>query len=61
MQAWIVKHVREQLYFCPDEATRTKIDRRPMVFWSAEGADISVRRMQVPADWKVVEVEITEK
>lgn len=61
MQAWIVKHVRVDDKYANggDEGLGAHIV--PRVFWTEKGADDAKAYMQVPEDWKVVEVEITEK
>ena len=58
MRWWIVKHVREPLWAGEDgEVFSLKIH----AFRVRSDADSVPKRMQVPADWQVVEVEITEK
>lgn len=58
MQAWIVKHIRERLWANGDSATDQWV---PPLFHCRDGAEWVKDRMQVPSDWQVVEVEITEK
>jgi|688.fasta_scaffold1697480_2 hypothetical protein len=61
MQAWIVKHVRLSLYLHSKLEARTRVDRLPQIYWHREAAINGVEHMEVPDDWRVVEVEITEK
>jgi hypothetical protein len=63
MKGWIVKHVRhEGLYFCGGDGD---VGRFPKVFDFRLGEKciqkVFISKLQVPEDWKVVEVEITEK
>ncbi len=61
MQAWIVKHVRLLDLFVNDGERCKRAYYVPRIFWTVECADEAREDMQVPEDWKVVEVEITEK
>lgn len=58
MQAWIVKHVREPLWA---DKHGGLYSLECNVFRVKSDAMDVPKKMQVPADWKVVEVEITEK
>jgi hypothetical protein len=57
MQAWIVKHNKLLLWSGEDGIATTCV----YLFHSWAAAFAARVRMQVPDDWKVVEVEITEK
>ena len=61
MQAWIVKHVRVDYMYANGGSDGFGAFSVPSVFWTERGADDAKAYMQVPEDWKVVEVEITEK
>jgi len=60
MQAWIVKHKRENLYATLTSRGEVAMWLAPTIAWNKEDAE--GMNSQIPSDdWQVVEVEITEK
>lgn len=62
MQAWIVKHKREVGKFLHAmDSGGTHAFLFPFVYPHQEAAAATVNEAKRPDDWRVVEVEITEK
>jgi hypothetical protein len=62
MQGWILKHVREpDLYVSEGEGCVPVLQDFPFVYRFSSDAEYLKKRTQVVNDWKLVQVEITEK